>query len=221
MKNKRILLVVAHPDDETVCAGTLIKQIEKGTEVTEIILTGAEEGGTDAGTRREEMLKASKFLGMKEVIFMEQPDLGLTYSKDLMLRVVEQIRRVKPDWVILMYKDDFHPDHRAAFQIGIEAVKWAASGVRPEIGTHHRTGMITMMGGMWPTRPDLLVDVTEVVERKMEMLKLHGSQVNKKLEEFERGSMAVYGYHLRTPEGRMAETFEFCPEFPSIKLLEL
>ena len=28
MENKKILLVVAHPDDETVCAGTLIKQIE-------------------------------------------------------------------------------------------------------------------------------------------------------------------------------------------------
>jgi len=221
MKNKKILLIVAHPDDETVCAGTLIKQIDLGAEVTEIILTGAEEGGTDAKTRRDEMLKASKFLGMKEVIFMEQPDLGLTYSKELMLKVVAVVRRIQPDWTILMYKDDFHPDHRAAYLIGIEAVKWAASGVRPDIGDGHRTGMITMMGGMWPTRPDILVDVTDVVEKKMEMLKLHGSQVNKKLEDFERGSMAVYGYHLRTPEGKMAEAFEFCPDFPSIKLLEM
>ncbi len=212
-KKQQILVIAAHPDDEIACAGTLMKMRDCGFEINELVLTGGGEGGNVAG-RENEMRKAGELLGIKEMFFFEQEDLGLTYSKELMMRVVAVIREVKPEVVILMHKEDFHPDHRAAFAIGIEAVKFAATGVRVELGEKHRTKVVMMMGGMWPIRPHLMVDVTKYKDKKMQMFALHESQVNQKAVNFELAMMTIYGYQHRTGEDTLAEPFEFCSEFP-------
>lgn len=222
MKNKKeqILVITAHPDDEISCAGTLMKLKDQGCGINEVILTSGGEGGSPK-TRELEMKRAGEFLGMNKIIFLNQEDLGLAYSKKIMMRVVAVVRKIKPRMVILMHKNDFHPDHRAAFEIGIEAVKYAATGVRPDLGKMHRTQMVMMMGGMWPIRPHLLVDVTKYKKKKMEMFSLHTSQANKKAIRFEEAMMTIYGYQHRTGEDTMAEPFEFCPEFPCNGLVDV
>ncbi len=216
----KVLVISAHPDDEVVCAGTLMKLQERGSEIYELVLTGGSEGGSQK-EREKEMRKAADFLGMKKVYFLRQEDLGLTYSKKLMFKVLKVIRQVRPELVFLMHKDDFHPDHREAFKIGIEAVKYAATGVRQDFGGLHRTKMVLMMGGMWPIRPDLMVDVSEQKERKLKMFTLHESQATNKAINFETAMMTIYGYQHRTGENILAEPFEFCKEFPSSGLIDL
>lgn len=222
MKNKKfqVLVISAHPDDEIACAGTLLKLKDAGYEINELILTGGGEGG-DIKEREEEMKKAGEYLGMGKIIFFNQEDLGLSYSKELMLKVMQVIRGVKPVLVILMNKGDFHPDHRAAFEIGIEAVKYAATGIRLDLGESVRVKLVLMMGGMWPIRPDLMVDVTKYKEKKMKMFSLHGSQANQKAIGFEEAMMTIYGYQQRTGDEVLAEPFEFCKEFPSSGLIDL
>ena len=217
---RQVLVISAHPDDEIACAGTLMKLKDKGYEINELILTGGGEGGS-VEEREKEMKKAGEFLGMKKIVFLNQEDLGLTYSKDLMTKVMSVVRKISPEVVILMNKNDFHPDHRAAFEIGIEAIKYAATGIRPDFGEPVRTKIVLMMGGMWPIRPDLMVDVTGYKEKKMMMFSLHESQANLKAVKFEEAMMTIYGYHHRTGEDTLAEPFEYCKEFPSSGLIEL
>lgn len=217
---RKVLVISAHPDDEVACAGTLMKLKDSGHEINELILTTGSEGGNEK-EREKEMGVAGKFLGMNETIFLNQEDLGLSYGKDLMLSVVEIVRKVKPEIVFLMNKKDFHPDHREAFKIGIEAVKYAATGVRPDLGEPIRVRVVLMMGGMWPIRPHLMVDVTKYKDRKMQMFSLHGSQVNQKAVKFEEAMMTIYGYQHRTGDDVLAEPFEFCSEFPSSGLVEI
>lgn len=218
--NKKVLVIAAHPDDEMLCAGSLFKLKEKGFGVSEIILTGGGEGG-DSEERKGEMLRASEYLGMEEVFFLDQEDLGLTYSKELMIKVMGIVREVRPTIVFLMNKNDFHPDHRVSFEIGIEAVKWAATGIRTDLGESYRVKMPLMMGGMMPTRPDLIVDVTKFAKEKMAMFALHKSQNSKELVDFGEATMTVYGYQSKSGEDTKGEPFEFCPEFPASGLVEI
>lgn len=217
---KQVLVISAHPDDEIACAGTLMKLKDRGYEINELILTGGGEGG-DVAEREREMKAAGEYLGMRSVVFLSQEDLGLAYSKDLMFKAMSVVRKISPEVVLLMNKSDFHPDHRAAFEIGIEAVKYAATGVRVDLGKSVRVKVALMMGGMWPIRPDLMVDVTEYKEKKMKMFSLHESQVNLKAEKFEEAMMTIYGYQHRTGDETLAEPFEFCKEFPSSGLIDL
>lgn len=220
-KNKKQVLVIsAHPDDEIACAGTLMKLKDRGYKISEIILTGGGEGG-DPSEREKEMRRASEYLGMSEVIFFNQEDLGLRYSKELMLQVMAVVRRLAPKVVILMNKNDFHPDHRAAFEVGIEAVKYASTGVRADLGGSVRVKLVLSMGGMWPIRPDLMVDVTNYKDRKIKMFSLHQSQVNQKAVNFELAMMTIYGYQHRTGDNILAEPFELCKELPSSGLIDL
>lgn len=225
MDNK-ILLISAHPDDETSCLGTLLKLKAKKWQIYQVVLTDAGEGldkkvtktqsyAEVAEKRQQEMSIVGKALGMDQIFFMTEEDLNLRYTKELMLKLAKIIRAVKPSRVILMNRHDYHPDHKAAYRLGIAAVRWAASGIRPDFGKPHRVSTTLQMGGMIITRPDFIEDVTSVVDKKIELLKLHGSQASTKMIKFEEASMIYFGYHMRT-DGEYGEPFEYCPDFPSI-----
>lgn len=213
---KRILLITAHPDDETSCLGSLIKLKNINWEIYQVVLTDAGEGGVKASIREKEMRKVGQALGMEKVYYFKEEDLNLVYSKDLMLSLVRVIRQVQPKRIILMNRADYHPDHKAAYKLGIAAVRWAASGIRPDLGQPFRASTILQMGGMIITRPHIIEDVTDVVEKKIELLKLHGSQASTKMIDFEMASMTYHGYHMRSG-GKFGEPFEYCPDFPSIR----
>ena len=226
--NLTALVIAAHPDDEVACAGTLFKLRDKGASLSEIVLTDAAEGRDKRGittdtvtVRRAEMDAAAKFLGLKSVFFLGQEDLAPHYSKPLMLELLKIIRQVKPTVTFLMHRHDFHPDHRAAYKLGLEASKWAATGIRPELGTPHRTRMVLQMNGMWPIRPDLLLDVTAYLVKIYSLFSIHGSQADSQAIEFEKSMLTIYGYQHRTGDTTRAEAFEFCPGFPASGLIDL
>jgi LmbE family N-acetylglucosaminyl deacetylase len=219
MSNKKrapVMVISAHADDHIACAGSLMKLQAAGADVYEIILTNSKEGrdfrkpkGTYdvASLREDEFGAASKFLGTKQIFQLQQDDLELSYSKELMLKVARIIRQVNPGVGFMHNAFDWHPDHRAASQIASEAFKWAASGVRPEMGEAWRTPVVLAFEGMLPIQPNVLIDVTEFVSQKMELYRIYESQAQPKAINFEEGLMAVRGYHLRRPGSIMAEAF--------------
>lgn len=219
MPNKRrapAVVISAHADDHIACAGSLMKLQAAGAEIYEIILTNSSEGRDFrkpveeydvAQLRQDEFSAASKFLGTKQIFQLQQEDLSLAYSKELMLKVAGIIRQIKPGVGFIHHAFDWHPDHRAAHQIGSEAFKWAASGVRPKLGQAWRTPVVLAAEGMLPIEPNVLIDVTDFVARKMELYHIYESQAQPKALNFEEGLMAVRGYHLRRPGSLMAESF--------------
>jgi LmbE family N-acetylglucosaminyl deacetylase len=222
---RRAIVVSAHADDHIACAGTLMKLQAQGYSVYELILTTSAEGRdfrTPVGDydvaqlRQDEFSAASKFLGTKQIFQMSQEDLGLTYSKDLMLRLAGIIRQVQPTIGLIHNAFDWHPDHRAANQLSSEAFKWAASGVRPDMGEAWRTPIVLAFEGMLPIQPNIMVDVTEFVAKKMELYRIYESQAKPKALNFEEGLMSVRGYHLRRPGSLMAESFSTDPTSPII-----
>ena len=216
-----ILIISAHADDHIACAGTVFKLIQKGFTPFEIVLTNSGEGRDVNGvqkdtlkTRSIELSKASKFLGIKETFMLDQEDLGLSYSKEVMFKVVQIIRRIKPKIGIIMNSFDWHPDHREVSKIGVEAFKWAGSGVRPELGEFHKTPIVLCAEGMVPIKADVLVDITEFAEKKMDLWKIYVSQATNQNTVFERALMQVRGKQLRNGKQSMCEAFSIDPQAP-------
>lgn len=213
---KTMLIISAHADDHIAAAGTLFKLRDRGYKLFEVVLTNSQEG-TDfrkanvdydvAEMRAVELSKASKFLGIEETFALNQPDLGLQYSKELMLQVVAIIRKVRPEIGIMHNNYDWHPDHIAANKISSEAFKFGATGVRSDLGERHRTPIVLAAEGMLNIQPNIYVDITEYTEQKTQLWKLYESQAKPQSVSFEEGKMSVNGYHLRRPGSLSAEAF--------------
>lgn len=135
---KTILAVLAHPDDETFgLGGTLALYARRGYDTYYLCATRGEAGSADAEfmqgfkdtaeMRTDELMRAAKILGLKEVFFLGYRDSGMPGSEDnkdpnaqinhpveeVAGRVVKYIRELKPDVVVTFdpiggYR---HPDH--------------------------------------------------------------------------------------------------------------
>ena len=136
--SKRILAVLAHPDDESFgLGGTLAFYAKRGYETYYVCATRGEAGSADpeymngfkdtAEMRTDELMRAAKELGLKEVHFLGYRDSGMPGMEanehpnaqinhpveEVAGKVVKYIREIKPDVVITFdpiggYK---HPDH--------------------------------------------------------------------------------------------------------------
>ncbi len=139
-KNKRLLAVFAHPDDEVFCAGgTLARVAALGVETMVVSVTQGEAGQiqqADAATRRtlgrvrqQEFYESCKRLGVQHAICLDYGD-GTLQSIDptpLTQEITEIIRAFQPDTVITFGPDGAygHPDHIVIGDITTQAVTLA------------------------------------------------------------------------------------------------
>ncbi len=125
----RILLVFAHPDDESVFAAGFIQQaLNLGVTVRLITLTHGESGSTRYGlrprddlgaARSRELQKACHILGLFSCQVFDSPDGGLSSQLHEIQQVLEgELEQFQPDHLIGFAPDGItgHSDHRAASQ---------------------------------------------------------------------------------------------------------
>ena len=117
---KKILSFGAHPDDiEIGCGGTEAKLIKVGWKAAHVLITSGELGSMKIvpeeliSIRESEAIRAAKILGVEEVYFLKAQD-GLTgFSRDLKIKIIEMIRKIKPNIVFLHSKSElfFRPQN--------------------------------------------------------------------------------------------------------------
>ena len=100
----RILVFAARPDDELAMAGTMAKLAEAGAEVYVLQMTDGSEGyplpemrDTIVSVRKQEALECNKVLGIRERVCLDEPDMGLQHSKEVVLKCLKVIRRFRPE----------------------------------------------------------------------------------------------------------------------------
>jgi N-acetylglucosamine malate deacetylase 1 len=178
-----ILAIGVHPDDvELSCGGTLLKHIAAGYTVGIIDLTRGELGtrGTPE-LRLEEANNAAKILGVQFRENLGMADGFFVNDKEHQFKLIEKIRQYRPRIVICNAIHDRHSDHGRASQLVTDACFY--SGLRKiETGYEHTI--------QEPWRPvavyhyiqdrmlqaDIIVDVSEFTEKKMEAIRAFGSQ---------------------------------------------
>jgi len=162
-----ILAIGAHPDDiEFGCGGTLIKYAKAGHKVNLLVLTSGGIGG-DSGTRVKEQEDSIKNLKAENLFWGGFKDTELVDNRQLILKIEEVVGKVKPDLVLLNYLDDIHQDHRAASHAGVSATRYVREVLFFEVPTTRNF------------EPDIFVDIGDILDEKLNLLKVHASQIDK------------------------------------------
>ncbi|MFL5808122.1 MAG: bacillithiol biosynthesis deacetylase BshB1 [Flavisolibacter sp.] len=179
-----VLAIGSHPDDvELGCSGTLIKEIKRGKKVGSVDLTQGELGtrGT-IETRYDEAANAAKIIGVSVRENLKMRDGFFKNDEEHQMQVVKIIRKYQPEIVIGNILEDRHPDHgRGGWLIydacffsglrqvktvddnGIEQEKW-----RPKMLLHYIQDRFY--------EPDLIIDVSDVWEERMEAVRAYKTQ---------------------------------------------
>ncbi|WP_243321016.1 bacillithiol biosynthesis deacetylase BshB1 [Geothrix sp. SG200] len=174
-----LLALGAHPDDvEVHVGGILALASDRGMRAAILDLTSGDLGtrGT-AETRRAEAQEAARILGVTRTV-LDFPDGRFTEDEAFRIRLMAEIRRMRPRVLILPAPDDRHPDHRRAHRLAREAAYYAGLKNYPCPGTPWRPEAVAWAGGENPAQPHLLVDVSAVWARRMAAFDAFGSQFN-------------------------------------------
>ncbi|HEY7873583.1 MAG TPA: PIG-L deacetylase family protein [Actinomycetota bacterium] len=230
----RALVVSAHPDDvEFGCAGTVATWSDKGADVTLCIVTDGSTGTQDRGLmgksladiRREESEKAAQVMGAARVVWLGYRDGYVEYTLDLRKDIARQFRIHRPHRYVVMdpaptIEDRFvnHPDHRAVALASLDVTLTAGTtpGHFPELldeGAEPWRGLreLWIMG---PGSKPVAVDITAQMDRKIEALTCHASQVGTDAERIG-GFVREFGAALGKPYGYdYAETFQIIKQGP-------
>ncbi len=226
---KRILVVMAHPDDcDFGAGGTIALWTKKGIEVSYCIVTNGDQGGEAsefsledmAKVRQREQREAGKVLGVSQVTYLNYRDGSLVPTLELRKEIVREIRRAKPDRMVVQSPERnwerifaSHPDHLAAGEAAIQAVYPDARNPYAFTDLMESGFEPWRVRELWITgspHPNHFVDITETFSKKMDALKAHVSQTahNPELEPMVRSWGEKNGEANGLAAGRIAEVFK-------------
>ncbi|WP_142685119.1 bacillithiol biosynthesis deacetylase BshB1 [Chitinophaga polysaccharea] len=178
-----ILAIAVHPDDvELGCAGTLMIHAQQGMKVGVVDLTRGELGSRGTPElRAQEAQAAAKIMGLEV-----RENLGLAdgfFRNDTMeqMTIITAIRKYRPEIVLANAMDDRHPDHGRAgkliadscFLAGLRKIETTADGQAQEAW---RPKQVFHFLQDRYHQPDFVIDITPVMERKLEAIKSFSSQ---------------------------------------------
>jgi bacillithiol biosynthesis deacetylase BshB1 len=178
-----ILVLPVHPDDaELGCSGTIAKEIALGKKVGIVDLTRGELGTRgSAEIRDKESAASAKILGLAARDNLGLPDGFFENNKPHQLKVIEAIRRFRPEIVITNAYHDRHPDHGrasdlvedSAFLSGLRKIETYYNGDKQQ---EWRPNLVLHFIQDNYIKPDILVDVTDYWDKKLESIHAFGSQ---------------------------------------------
>jgi bacillithiol biosynthesis deacetylase BshB1 len=175
-----ILAIAAHPDDiELSCAGTILKHIDKGYNAGILDLTKGELGTRgSASIRMNESAESAGILGLTYRQNLGMSDGFIEYSKSNLNLIITEIRRTKPEIVLLNAPRDRHPDHGNASKLERDACFYAglANWKLKNNLSHWRPKSIYFYIQDYALEPDFVIDVSSFVEKKFNSILAFKSQ---------------------------------------------
>ncbi|MEA2620206.1 MAG: hypothetical protein QOC97_979 [Chloroflexota bacterium] len=193
----RFMVIAAHPDDaEFGPSGTSARWIDAGSEGWLVCCTSGDQGGEDpdadplllAALRETEQRAAAAITGYAGLTFLHAPDGALANDLALREQLVREIRTFRPDAVLatdpetIFYRGGGinHTDHRAAGVAAVDAVYPAARNpmafpwlARSGLAAHK----VRRLYLFWSDKSDAWVDISATIDRKIEALRAHASQI--------------------------------------------
>ena len=178
-----ILAFGAHPDDvEISCSGTILKHVSLGYKVGVIDLTRGELGTRGSvDIRNQECEEASKIMGIHARENLDLADGFFEINEQTKLKVIQVIRKYRPEIVLANTIDDRHPDHgraaklvaESAFLAGLRKIHSELDGMEQEAW---RPKSLYHYIQDWQLKPDFIVDITGFMEKRMQSMLAYKSQ---------------------------------------------
>lgn len=204
MRKLKVASFTPHPDDmEILYGGTLLKYVEQGHDVYVVVGTDGRRGrGTleDSVTweeiveiRKKEATEACAILGVTP-IFLEIEDHRVIDSKEDYETVITIMEEINPDVIFTCSPNDYHSDHRALSRLVLNSA-WAPV-------------LYAETAGAVDFIPDYYVDITDQIDKKVEMARKHKSQFAHDPEESIRVVNRFRAMQCRNPKTKYAECFK-------------
>jgi len=176
-----VLAIGADPDDvELGVGGTLLLMADQEYSVCILDLTQGEAGSR--GTVKERMKEADKAAGLLDVedrYNAELPDGGLANTTEQQRKLIPFIRALRPTVILCHRGNDRHPDHRVACDLVRDANFFAGlASIETDEGPY-RAPYLYHYNPYFDddAQPDIVMDVSEVFDDKLEALKAYKSQL--------------------------------------------
>ena len=176
--NMRILVLSAHPDDETFgMGGTIKKYSDQGAEIDIFVISdGASAQYVDKKmieVRKESCLNAGKKLGVKNFEFLDFPDgkLDTIPTLDITKKIEEKISTIKPQIIFTTPNNDGHQDHKKVHDCTLIASRPKTHKIEKiiqyELLSTNRTSF----------SPNFFVDISTQFESKIEAINEYNSEI--------------------------------------------
>ncbi len=230
-----ILAIGAHPDDcDIKFGGTAIKYLEAGHRVVYLSLTNGDAGHHEisgqelADRRRKEADEVAKLIGV-EYMILNNHDGKLQADMKNRHELIGLIRKIQPDLIFTHRPNDYHADHRnTSMLVQDSAYLIAVPNLVKDVPALNYNPVIMYFADKfqkpYPFIADVLVDITDVNEKKMKALSMHECQVfewlpwierfEDKVPTDEKGKLEFVNKHwgdrYKTEDGKHIESFERC-----------
>ncbi len=188
LKNKKILIISPHLDDEVIGCGGMIEAAKRAkAEVFILYICSGEgrqlvTGKTTSAVRLKELTNLAKLGSFKyKVVFDGKEWLTLDHvpQKDIIDPIEDKIQEFKPDIILIPFKDSYNQDHRAVFTACISALRPVPQEVRHFVPTV----LVYDEPYTWTTneifKPNFYLNISGFEEKKAEMMKCYASQDRK------------------------------------------
>lgn len=185
----RVIAIFAHPDDaDSKMGGTAALLAKMGVAVKFVALTNgdaghyAEGGGVLGKRRREEAQRAAKKYGIEEYTVLNNHDGELLPDLNVRMQVIREIRNWNADVVLGLRPNDYHPDHRNAGKLVEDASYMVAvPNVAADVPALKKNPVFLYMQDHFkrpnPFSHDIVVGIDEVLDKKVDGLNEHTSQM--------------------------------------------
>jgi bacillithiol biosynthesis deacetylase BshB1 len=179
-----VLAIGVHPDDvELSCSGTLINEVRKGNAAGVVDLTRGELGtrGT-IETRAAEAAKAAELMGLSARENLGMRDGFFRNDEEHQMQVIRAIRKYQPEVILANILDDRHPDHgragklvaESAFLAGLSKIETFDENGEPQKRWRPKQVLHYIQDRFY--EPDLVIDISDVFEQRMEAIKAYDTQ---------------------------------------------
>ena len=173
------LFFAAHPDDAELCCGGTIAGLGNSGKKTGIIDLTLGELGTrgSVSVRNSEAKNAAKILGINIRENLKLKDGNIENNEKNRLKIIEVIRKYRPDLIFIPHFHDRHPDHyrthelvkEAAFYSGLAKIR--TGKLKPWRAKRNYFYMQT-----YDFEPTVIVDISPFFKTKMESIACYSSQ---------------------------------------------
>lgn len=206
-RGRNIVVLAPHIDDEIIgCGGTLCKHIDSGDRVSVIYMTDGSRGTKNfeedtelCRQRRAEAAASNQILGIRSSFFLDLADGSEQPWDEAAPKLAALLRQLSPQLIYLPPYYDLHADHRKTNAL----LRLAA----PEY-----SGNLCVYEVWTPIQPNLLVNITPQMERKLAAIRACTSQLAAvPYDEMLLGLNAYRAAFLFTPQAKYAEAFRHLP----------
>ena len=221
---KKVIVISAHPDDETLgVGGTILRHVAKGDEVYWLIITNIFENQgfskSRVESRQKEIDLVSKSFGFKEVINLNYPTMSLSSSS--LIKLVPEISKVfseiQPNTIYCLNRSDAHSDHRIIFDDVMACTKSFRYPYIKQVLLYECISETEFAPALHEKTfiPNYFTDITDFIEKKLQIMRIYESEMGE--HPFPRSEENIKA--LATFRGAIAGV-RFAESFQLIKYIE-